>query len=144
MHYSGYRVTVRRTGSLYLQTCCLIFLLRQMLLHEVPHAFPICLRCLWLLVLCVLKQCSCVELLWWGELREKRPPRSSFGSSLCSSPFACLQPRYDAGRGFSHSTRVQLQQQEDARIRFLVRVLCNLIRFPSTARQYVPLFSKKK
>jgi hypothetical protein len=82
----------------------------SMLPHGVPQAFPICLQCLWLLVLSVLTQCSCVGLLWWGELWEERPPRGSLGSSLCSSPFAWLQPRCGAGWGFSLSTRVQLQQ----------------------------------
>jgi hypothetical protein len=31
-------------------------------------------------------QCSFVGLLWWGALREERPPRGFLGSSLCSSP----------------------------------------------------------
>jgi hypothetical protein len=62
-----------------------------------------------LLVLGVLAWCSSVGLLWWAELREERPPIGSLASSLCSSPFAWLQPRYDAGWGFS-PPRVQLQQ----------------------------------
>jgi hypothetical protein len=40
------------------------FLLWQMLLNGVLHAFPFCPRCLWLLVLSILTQCSCVGLLW--------------------------------------------------------------------------------
>jgi hypothetical protein len=51
-----------------------------------PQAFPICLHCLWLLLLRVSTQCSCIGLLWWGELRGERPPRWFLGSSLCSSP----------------------------------------------------------
>jgi hypothetical protein len=27
------------------------------------------------LLLCVLKQCSCIALLWWGKLREEHPQR---------------------------------------------------------------------
>jgi hypothetical protein len=55
-------------------------------------------------------QCCCIGLFYWGELREQCSPREYFGSSLCSSPLAWLQPRYDATWGFSPSTRVQLQQ----------------------------------
>jgi hypothetical protein len=40
------------------------FLLWQMLLHEEAQTFPMCLRCLWLLGLCVLMQCNCIGLLW--------------------------------------------------------------------------------
>jgi hypothetical protein len=57
-----------------------------MLLHRDPQDFPICLPCLWLLMLRVLTQCSCEGLLWWGELRKEHPPGGSLGSSLCSSP----------------------------------------------------------
>jgi hypothetical protein len=71
---------------LYSQTCSLNFLLWQMLLHEGLQALPICLRCLWLLLLRVLTQCGCAGLLWWGELREECPPRGSLGSSSCCSP----------------------------------------------------------
>jgi hypothetical protein len=60
--------------------------------------------------LCVLTQCSCIGLLWWGEPREECPLRGSLGRSLCCSPFTWLQAWYDAGWGFSPSTRVQLQQ----------------------------------
>jgi hypothetical protein len=52
-------------------------------------------------------------LFWWGEPREECPPRgfvSCWALLLCGSPFALLQPQYDAGRGFSPSTVVQLQQ----------------------------------
>jgi hypothetical protein len=89
LRYSGdiYHVIVRATGSPCWQAGFLIFLLWHMLLHGVPHAFPICLRCLWLLVLSVLTQCSCEWLLWWGELREERPPR---GSALALFSFAVL------------------------------------------------------
>jgi hypothetical protein len=75
-----------------------------MLLHGGPGAFPVYLRCLWLLVLRVLTRCSCVGLLWEGELNEKHhppPPEDHLGARcalfLCSSHFAWLQPRYDAG-----------------------------------------------
>jgi hypothetical protein len=44
-------------------TCSLNFLLWQMLLYGVPHTFPICLLCLRLLMLRVLKQCRCLGLL---------------------------------------------------------------------------------
>jgi hypothetical protein len=44
----------------------------------------------------VLMQCSCKGLLWWGEHTEERPPRGSLGSSICSSPFARVQPQYGA------------------------------------------------
>jgi hypothetical protein len=111
LHYSGYfyLVIVRLTGGLYWQTRFRKFLLWYLLLNGVLHDSPISLRFLWLLLLSILTQCSCVGLLWCGELREERPPRGSVGSSLFSSPFAWLQPRYDAGWGFSPSSRVQLQ-----------------------------------
>jgi hypothetical protein len=50
--------------GLYRQTRFLNFLLWL-------HAFPICLRCLWLLYLRVLTRCSCTGPLWWGELKRK-------------------------------------------------------------------------
>jgi hypothetical protein len=87
MHYSDYSVIVSRTWSLYLQTCFLKFLLWLILLHGLLDASPLCLRCLRLLVLVVLTQCSCVVgMLWWGELREERPLWESLRSSMWSSP----------------------------------------------------------
>jgi hypothetical protein len=46
--------------------------------------FP-CLCCLCMLLLHLLTLCSCVGLLWWGELRGECPHRGSLGSSLCCS-----------------------------------------------------------
>jgi hypothetical protein len=58
----------------------------------------------------VLTHYSCIGLFRWGELTEERPPRGSFGISLCYSPFAWLQAMYDPWWGFCPSTRAQLQQ----------------------------------
>jgi hypothetical protein len=64
----------------------------------VSAGFSIRLRCLWLLVLRVLTQCSCIGLLWRVELREEpsrrrsltaRPPVSfavlAHGCNLCTT-----------------------------------------------------------
>jgi hypothetical protein len=43
------------------------------------------------------------------SLEKNIAPVGSLGSSLCSSPFGWLHPRYVAGLGFSLTARVQLQ-----------------------------------
>jgi hypothetical protein len=81
-----FKVIVRRTESLYGQTYSVISYRGRCCCTGSPHAFPICLRCLWLLVLRVLTQCNCTGPLWWDELREDRSPNGSLGNLLCSSP----------------------------------------------------------
>jgi hypothetical protein len=88
-------LSVRRNLSLYGQNCFLSVLLHQMVLNELPHAFPICLRCLWSLLLSVLTQCSCVGLFWWGGLRDGRLPEDTLGALHCCPSLAWLQPRHD-------------------------------------------------
>jgi hypothetical protein len=60
-----------------------------------------------LLALSVLTYFTCISLLWRDELREERHHRGSLRSLLC---FVWLQPRYDAGWGFSPTSRAQSQQ----------------------------------
>jgi hypothetical protein len=45
-------------------TCFLKFLLWHILLDGVLDAFPLCLWCMWLLMLHVLMKCNSVGLLW--------------------------------------------------------------------------------